>query len=424
MTFLLHDGNIVFQSILVSFLNASGAYLEREAGLNRKSVGMVILGDFLEVARNKKADYFDSVITDPPYGIKFMGKEWDHGIPGVPFWVEALRVAKPGAFLCAFGGTRTHHRLMVAIEDAGWEIRDMIMWVYGSGFPKSLDVSKAIDKAAGVKRKVVGERPYTCQDIRGNSSNGNGISGPRILGRERLSISFTEAITDAAKQWEGWGTALKPAWEPIICARKPLAGTVAANILKYGTGGINIDGCRVELNGDYKCKANGRPSQTGLPDNYNPLNANKADNIGRCIGRWPANLIHDGSDEVLALFPNTKSGKDINPAKTSSSGFTGNGIRTEDVNYGDNGSAARFFYCAKASQSERGKDNNHPTVKHLVLMTYLCKLVTPPNGIILDPFCGSGSTGVAAVKLGFKFIGIDKEKSSVDIAKNRMKEII
>jgi len=363
-----------------------------------------------------------SIVTDPPYGLSFMGKEWDHGIPGKVFWIEALRVAKPGAHLLAFGGTRTYHRLACAIEDAGWEIRDCVMWVYGSGFPKSLDVSKAIDKAAGAERtEVVGTRrrnvkPY--DDT--NGWNQNNTTGDH---------NYTAPATDAAKQWDGWGTALKPAWEPIIVARKPLDGTVAENVVAHGTGAINVDGCRVEYQND----ADKTESQT--KNQYKQRDKDEGSmfigikNQGNYTpsGRWPANLIHDGSDEVVGLFPSPHGAgakREAGQVKhgNHSSMFGINGHDSNGMRYGDTGSAARFFYCAKASKVDRGADNLHPTVKPTALMRYLCRLVTPPGGIVLDPFMGSGSTGKAAVMEGFNFIGIEQNKEYFEISKARIKK--
>ena len=310
----------------------------------------------------------DSVVTDPPYGLSFMGKKWDYDVPNTEIWAECLRVLKPGGHLLAFAGTRTQHRMAVRIEDAGFEIRDMIAWVYGSGFPKS--------------RNLDGD-------------------------------------------WKGWGTALKPALEPITVARKPLIGTVAANVLAHGTGAINVDGCRVGTdtvgwggkgrNGESATAGASRGGTQG-GYNYNNGEARPAN------GRWPANLIHDGSEEVISLME----------------------------------SPARFFYCAKASKRDRdeglndmptvtadpygqhrgrrmenndarfdGKPaaqgkNNHPTVKPTELMRYLCRLVTPPGGIVLDPFMGSGSTGKAAVLENFDFIGIELNPEYFAIAEKRV----
>lgn len=323
----------------------------------------IIQGDCLDVMAGMPDASIDAIVTDPPYGLSFMGKDWDKGVPGEAFWREALRIAKPGCHILAAGGSRTYHRLAVAIEDAGWEIRDCVMWIYGSGFPKS----------------------HNLKD-----------------------------------DWQGWGTALKPAFEPFILARKPLDGTVAANVQRHGCGGINVDGCRVgtdeKLQGS-TVKTDIRGGKYGAGHKPNPGDLGSYSQSP--LGRWPANVIHDGSDEVTHLF----------------------------------GSAARFFYCAKASRSEReaGLDgmketcrlndignkwttvdyrdghepntkarNHHPTVKPVELMAYLCRLVTPPNGMVLDPFCGSGSTGVAAIREGFNFTGIELNPEYVEIAKRRI----
>jgi DNA modification methylase len=570
-------------------------------------------GDCLELMKSIPEGSVDSIVTDPPYGLSFMGKDWDHGVPGEHFWREAIRVAKPGAYLLAFGGTRTFHRLAVAIEDAGWEIRDCVMWVYGSGFPKSLDVSKAIDRAAGAEREVVAPDPYAA-----NHPNPRGKAIGQNYGTDmNPSRPVTAPATDAARQWEGWGTALKPAWEPIIVARKPLIGTVAENVLKYGTGGINIDGSRV---GTETIK-NAPPSYRGNTGEFVAQNQNfTKGKVEYNTGRFPANLIHDGSEEVMGLFPETKSGKASKDGhkRKDSLDYQSNvnfADRSENAGelYGDSGSAARFFkcfqhetldllfcrakailnawkiknvshaesslhqqkqavvsalsdaviaaslgdkllsdvkglsttvtasefeklcetlitamlisesdalldllpdapiqngclvnvaeiqkptdtttitislptssgyadpvtfsimpqnvahgakdssadrfkYCAKASKADRDegcegmeaktwkeqgyRDNNsthlspragagrtsesrnhHPTVKPTSLMRYLCKLVTPPNGIILDPFMGSGSTGKAAKLEGFDFIGMDLQKEYVKIARARI----
>lgn len=359
----------------------------------------IIQGDCVDVMRGMPSDSVDAVVTDPPYGLSFMGKGWDHSVPGSEFWEQALRVAKPGAHLLAFGGTRMFHRLAVAIEDAGWEIRDTLMWVYGSGFPKS--------------------------------HNGD---------------------------WGG--TALKPAWEPIIMARKPLIGTVAANFEQHGTGGLNIDGCRVPASeGVHAFEYKGNDSKNCYG---NGLHGSRALGVQPPKGRWPANLIHDGSEEVVAGFPET--GKSPEPSAPIQSGkrtapiYGGmpNSEGTVGFGFGDSGSAARFFYCAKASKADRDegldgfslthpskitgrrigspgakaggyagttespKRNVHPTVKPTDLMAYLCRLVTPEGGIVLDPFCGSGSTGKAAVREGFNFVGIEREPEYCDIARARI----
>ena len=331
----------------------------------------LIHGDCLDVLKGMPDNSVDSIVTDPPYGLSFMGKKWDYDVPEQAIWEECLRVLKPGGHLLAFAGTRTQHRMAVRIEDAGFEIRDMIAWVYGSGFPKSMDVSKAIDKAAGAQREILSER--TNRSSFDPEKQGGG-------GFQRGTIQVTTPATDAARQWQGWGTALKPALEPITVARKPFKGTVAANVLEWETGAINVDGCRVATS-----EILGRPQAeqlffSGLKNNgYN-------DNSDKRGGRWPANLIHDGSDEPTELL----------------------------------GAAARFFYCAKTSKKDRGEGNIHPTVKPTELMAYLCRLVTPPCGVVLDPFMGSGSTGKAAVREGFRFIGIEMDAEYLAIAEARI----
>lgn len=325
------------------------------------------LGDCLEVLKTMPDNSVDAVVCDPPYGLSFMGRKWDYDVPSVEVWADCLRVLKPGGHLLAFAGTRTQHRMAVRIEDAGFEIRDMIAWVYGSGFPKSLDVSKAIDKAAGAVREVIGQR---------TTGIGTGGGSTPVMGDGNRDI--TAPATEAARQWQGWGTALKPALEPITVARKPLVGTVAENVLQYGTGAMNIDGCRVGS------ESTRRP--VGKPLNGGAYGSDRNDREtldaigGSDSGRWPANLIHDGSQEVLA----------------------------------------RFFYCAKANKRDRGEGNDHPTVKPADLMAYLCRLVTPPGGVVLDPFMGSGSTGKAAVREGFRFIGIEREAEYLEIARARI----
>lgn len=375
--------------------------------------------DCREVVRFLDARVIDSIVTDPPYGLEFMGKAWDHGVPGFEFWDLLKVVCKPGAMLLAFGGTRKFHRLACAIEDAGWEIRDCINWIYGSGFPKSLDISKAIDKAAGAEREVVGTyKARGFSDVSPTEDGRNQWAAGEVS--DKIGTR-TAPSTDAAKQWDGWGTALKPAWEPIIVAMKALDGTFAQNALKHGVAGFAVDRSRVPLNGDYKCGANGRPSQTGLGDNYEPDLANQHSEVGR----FPANVIHDGSDEALAGFPQQTSG--ANPTRRGSPKFRnayGEFEGQEEcvaARGAESGSAARFFYCAKASKKDRGEDNTHPTVKPSSLMEYLLQLVsTPTGGLVLDPFMGSGSTLVAAKALGRKAIGIEINKEYCDIAIQRL----
>jgi site-specific DNA-methyltransferase (adenine-specific) len=404
----------------------------------------IINSDCIEAMKEMADNSVDAIVTDPPYELGFMGKSWDStGIAfNVEVWKEALRVLKPGAHLIAFSGSRTYHRMAVAIEDAGFEIRDQIMWVYGSGFPKSMDISKAIDKTAGAERKIIGKNPNDRAQNSDIDFNGKGNG------------FITVPATEAAKQWEGWGTALKPAHEPMVLARKPLEGTVANNVLTYGTGGLNIDESRVG-GGSGETKTVQYPDMRG--NNYN----NASGTVEYTVtdqGRFPANFIHDGSDEVVGLFPDSKSGK-LNTAKIKAPNKTyGNRPKelTTEFDYGDSGSAARFFYCAKTSKADRNEGlddfptkqkifngqndtssdyvegsvenkfttqpsaNHHPTVKPTDLMRYLCKLITPPNGVILDPFMGSGSTGKGAVKEGFDFIGIDQSSEYCEIARARI----
>ena len=343
-------------------------------------------GDCLETLRAMPDNSVDSIVTDPPYGLSFMGKKWDYDVPTVEVWAECLRVLKPGGHLLAFAGTRTQHRMAVRIEDAGFEIRDLIAWVYGSGFPKSLDVSKAIDKAAGAVREVIGAHPNPA----GNKAGGNSLNMSAVGMPTEAFI--TAPATDAARQWQGWGTALKPALEPITVARKPLSGTVAANVLEHGTGALNIDGCRVGAEVRYNAPAgNAKNPNTATGPAQAGGFGMKADSEGTTVaGRWPANLIHDGSDESAEPL----------------------------------GSAARFFYCAKASKSDRGDVNNHPTVKPTELMRYLVRLVTPLGGVVLDPFTGSGSTGKAAILEGMVFIGCELSEEYVRIAEARIAAVL
>ena len=434
-------------------------------------------GDCLEVMAGLPDASVDSIVTDPPYGLSFMGKRWDYDVPSVDVWAECLRVLKPGGHLLAFAGTRTQHRMAARIEDAGFEIRDMIAWVYGSGFPKSLDVSKAIDKAAGCERterlapkpgheEFVGRDNLRSLRESGALAGDGGYSRPWMHDPKKVEDAHWQfaPATDAARQWEGWGTALKPALEPITVARKPLEGTVAANVLAHGTGALNIDGCRVE-SGESTVRTRtvgdlGRFNDDG----WQPTPGTN----GSDAGRWPANLIHDGSDEVVALFPETSSGKAAASGHKRSGSLhdteSGWGMRHEEsagLLYGDSGSAARFFYCAKASKRDReeGLDgfeekpansaygdglntatkvrtdqqaesgvsrglrrNHHPTVKPTDLMRYLCRLVTPPGGVVLDPFMGSGSTGKAALREEFRFIGIEREPKYFEIACRRIED--
>lgn len=389
----------------------------------------IVDADCLAAMARMEADSIDAIVTDPPYGLSFMGKEWDHGVPGEPFWREALRVAKPGAHLVAFGGTRTYHRLACAIEDAGWEIRDSLCWLYGSGFPKSLDVSKAIDKAMGAEREVVGT--YNARGFSGTSPTEDGRN-QWAAGEVTDKIGTrTAPATDLARQWQGWGTALKPAYEPIVLARKPLIGTVAANVEQHGVGGINIDGCRIatddNLNGGAYAK-DGTQRHDGA-ENWRYKREGGAGEFSQPSGRWPANVLLD--EEAGALLDAQAGPRGASaPVKGTEPSAVTNGIygdfagRVPGAFYGDAGGPSRFFYCAKASPSERnagveGK-NVHPTVKPVALMRYLVRLVTPPGGLVLDPFCGSGTTGVAAVAEGARFVGIELDPAYAGIARARL----
>lgn len=504
-------------------------------------------GDCLQVMRAMPDNSVDAIVTDPPYGLEFMGKEWDapwkgdnrqpgddsytesasrhsnfvrYGMSagyggdlgakmrGFQDWTEqwareALRVLKPGGHLLAFSGSRTYHRMACAIEDAGFEIRDQIMWLYGSGFPKSLDVSKAIDKAAGrigksteeIKNalkaahdatgKTLGELNAACgfeasgylrtsstwatvlptadkwaimRDVLGLDQSLDAVFAEaerEVIGKsqwsnsaahfvpgenhtDRIVLDITAPATDEAKQWDGWGTALKPAHEPICVARKPLIGTVAANVLQFGTGALNIDACRVPTDGAPRAKG----GKSGIHDEHDVL------------GRWPANVAHDGSAEVVALFP-AKAGAaaPVRGSEASSPTETvyGKFDRVQGAFHADSGSAARFFYCAKATRRDRNEgceqldkrpllwssgtqnpgsfqsdgtdkssQNHHPTVKPTALMQWLVRLVTPKGGMVLDPFMGSGSTGKACVLEGVGFIGIEREADYIAIAEARI----
>lgn len=433
----------------------------------RGSRAVLHCGDSLDVLRCKPDNSVDAVVSDPPYGISFLGRRWDYDVPSVELWREVLRVLKPGGHLLAFSGTRTFHRMTVNIEDAGFEVRDMVGWVYTSGFPKGIDVAKAIDKLdardetrrrrlkftawmreQGLTAAQIDEAtgttmgghylsdktqpqipvrshfdallPLLRDDIPGwvdDLVNERTVESENFAAREVVDtvrkldsrvhrpglprageptqrimrdVDITAPATDEAREWEGWNTALKPAIEPVTLARKPLEGSVAKNVRAYGTGAINIDGCRVgdevmpktESDGTYTGK--GSYAMAGAHTNKRV--------VGSRTGRWPANLIQDGSPDVTGLFP-------------------------------DDGAAfaARFFYCPKVSRRDRGEGNVHPTVKPTALMQYLVRLVTPPGGVVLDPFMGSGSTGIAALLEGARFLGIEREPDFFDIARGRVR---
>lgn len=462
----------------------------------------VIAGDCREVIKTLADCSIDSACTDPPYALVsiqkrfgkpgsapaqegrdglykrasagFMGKQWDTGDVAFDpaFWAEVLRVLKPGGHVLAFGGTRTYHRLAVAIEDAGFEIRDQIGWLYGSGFPKSHDVSKGIDKRGGqavswfgpwlrewreergvTQKQIAALFPSKTGGLTGCVANWElGLNMPtpeqfnlicqtfglpfnsieeaerEIIGqhggsrlavapgqgsdRSALTLDVTAPATDAARQWQGWGTALKPAWEPIVLARKPLDGTVAETVLQFGTGALNIDECRVKtgesLNGGTYASSTADDGRS-IALAGGPLH-NAIGEFKQPVGRWPANVIHDGSEEVVAAFP-IDGGGGARPARRGGIGFHEHGSGTNDgtrIELDDGGSAARFFYSAKADADDR-MGSKHPTVKPVDLMAYLCRLVTPPGGLVLDPFAGSGTTGVACIAEGFRAILIERE---------------
>lgn len=444
-------------------------------------------GDCREIMPQLDAGSVDAVVTDPPYGLSFMGKGWDQSVPGVEFWTEAMQATKPGAHLLAFGGTRKVHRMAAAIEDAGWDIRDRLHWVYGSGFPKSLDVSKAIDKMDAAEEQLQRRLRFTewvrstgttsrqidaatgtcmgghyttpksqpaimtrehleaCRTILGDvpqwvereadrrSVESKQFADREVLGSANMPISpgfsgqkfgkktgstdvdITAPATPEAQKWDGWGTALKPAVEPIVMARKPFKGTVAANVLEHGTGALNVDGCRVGTEKTVTCRSGNSGSHGRYGKDSNVFTREKPP------GRWPANIIHDGSDEA-----------------------------TEGM-----GEAARYFYCPKASTKDRecgcddlrskrfaslsgadtdgkidaksesfraSRKNSHPTVKPNALMRYLCRLITPVGGTVLDPFSGSGSTGKAAIQEGFRFIGVEMSEEYCEIAAARLRQ--
>ena len=424
----------------------------------------LILGDSKDKLKELPENSVDSIVTDPPYGLKFMSNEWDYDVPSIEIWKEALRVLKPGGMLLSFAGSRTYHRMAVNIEDAGFEIRDQIMWIYGSGFPKSYNIGKGIDNSLGNTRTAIGNQICNFGDSEESETNDG-----RNLWKKPATKS--EDLDVCASEWEGWGTALKPAHEPIVMARKPLSeNTIVQNVLKHGTGGINIDGSRVATGeiitnhsrSEESSKSKGKYGDSSAQDTHQTS--------GQQLGRFPANIIHDGSSEVTDLFPDTKSGKvKENKDSYESDNVTGflKGVSNQTNQHGDSGSASRFFYCAKASKKDRNEGmmhmpdrtyaagnqakaelargnvefnankgkgreernnfnqvgiskNNHPTVKPTELMKYLVRMVTPINGTVLDPFMGSGSTGKACKLLDFDFIGIELDPEYIEIAKARI----
>jgi len=454
-------------------------------------------GDCREILQGLPDESVSAIVTDPPYGLSFMGKKWDYDVPAVEVWAECLRVLKPGGHLLAFAGTRTQHRMATAIEDAGFEIRDMIAWVYGSGFPKSLDVSKAIDAQDAVEERraralrftawmreacplsasecnqiigtkaeaghyftdgkqphiavaehfdklrphflvsvpedieeMVRQRTVESQTLKNREVVGYKTGQQHADGRKscfdvaekmiKVDVAITAPASPEAQQWAGWGTALKPALEPITVARKPLCGTVAENVLQHGTGGLNVDGCRVGTSKNVPASV----SRHKVANTYNGgWNTGETPGVGGHdpnLGRWPANLIHDGSEEVVGLFPDAGGGYGVRGGRAGATvGDFGMGATMETVGFGDSGSAARFFYTAKADKSDRGPGNNHPTVKPVDLMRYLVRLVCPIGGVVLDPFSGSGTTLAAAQAEGCLAIGVEREAAYCEIIKGR-----
>lgn len=389
----------------------------------------VIHADCRDALREMADASVDAVVCDPPYGLSFMGRAWDYDVPGVDVWREVLRVVKPGGHLLAFFGSRTYHRGVVAIEDAGFEIRDCVMWLYGQGFPKSLDVSKAIDKAAGAEGgygapKSAAHAGWIDRGRMRGENNEEGWQRPWMDDPAQVDKAARQYLpaTDAARQWEGWGTALKPSHEPIVVARKPLIGTVSENVTRWGTGAINIDGCRVGASGGTAKGSKPTGDGNGI---YGAGLHGACDIIDIGKGRWPANVIHDGSDEVMEAF-SAFGGKGGGFGKRGAGGqhgvYSPIGGTMETVGFGDTGTAARFFYAAKASAKDRA-GSRHPTVKPLALMRYLCRLVTPPGGVVLDPFAGSGTTLQAAVEEGFRAIGIEREAEYVADIHRRLESV-
>ena len=396
-------------------------------------------GDNIQVLKTLPDNSVDSVVTDPPYGLKFMGKQWDYDVPSVELWKECYRVLKPGGYLLSFGSSRTYHRMAVKVEDAGFEIRDQIMWVYGSGFPKSHNIGKAVDKINGTQREIIGKNPNhrkssALYELGFQGGVGNGL------------------ITKGFNEWEGFGTALKPAHEPIVMARKPFKGNVAKNVLKWNTGGINIDGCKI---GEELITTNGYGTNGFVAsENHKPFTH---------VGRFPANIIFD--EEAGRLLDKQSGQSKSSPTKGHirkgnvtgdnrtriSAGLYGDGNWIDGSNYSDEGGASRFFYCPKPSRKEKdegltiesavikGRDegqnnmnvpqklrstkrkNTHSTVKPVKLMQYLIRLVMPINGgTIVDPYFGSGTTGKSVIKeRNYKFIGIEKEKEYFDLSVER-----
>ena len=388
-------------------------------------------GDCIETMNAMPPESVDAIVTDPPYGLGFMGRKWDDLPPSLE-WAEACyRVLKPGGHIAAFGGTRTWHRLAVAIEDAGFEMRDSLAWLYGSGFPKSMNVSKAIDKAAGAEGtygapKSAAHAAHIGKSDYSTDEKNAGWDRPWMHDADAIdrSARIYEGGSEDARRWDGWGTALKPAFEPIVLARKPLAEkTVARNVLAHGTGAINVDACRIDAKGRPLRESRSEPSVSTFGDG---LNGSKA--VGSTDqGRWPANVL---LDQHAAAWVDEQSGD-----RPSSGVYEGDGSRDPGDHatgfgggnrpaamYADKGGASRFFYTAKAPKRERPNVDGvqHPTVKPLAIMRWLIRLVTPPGGVVLDPFAGSGATLEAALIEGFNPIGIELEAEYLPLIQHRI----
>lgn len=409
----------------------------------------LLLGDCLKTLAQLPDNSIDAIVTDPPYGLSFMGKKWDYDVPSVKIWKECMRVLKPGGHLLAFAGSRTYHVMAIRIENAGFDIRDQIMWIYGSGFPKSMDVSKAIDEKVGAEREVIGQNT--------NHRMGESLGkdpGVAMLGQPHTGNgAITSASTPAAIKYQGWGTNLKPAHEPIVVAQKPISeDTIESNVLKWGTGALNIDASRIASGADYHNLEVTQGGQTRFTQDG--ANHNRESTFKPAQGRWPANII---LDEEAAAALDLQSGVLKNGGQNSTSTDTqgalfGNRKSGNTKFAGDSGGASRFFYVAKASKRERNaglegmpevtvgdgrtksidnayqrgetkRVNGHPTVKPIKLMEYLIRLVTPVGGIVLDPFMGSGTTGCAAIKNGWSFVGCELSDEYFKIAEARIQHV-
>lgn len=407
--------SVPYETFTICFLSGNlNSYIRLNGTVKGRVILELFLGDNLNLLKKLSDNSIDSIVTDPPYGLSFMNKKWDHSVPSVEFWKECFRVLKPGGHVLSFGGTRTYHRMAVNIEDAGFEIRDQIQWIYGSGFPKSHNISKGIDKKFGVVSELGEKNPaYRPKQLEHNSKWETAMR-PEFK---------TVATSDQAKKWDGFGTALKPANEPIVLARKPLSEkTIVDNVLKWGTGALNIDGCRVETKDNLNSGAYSDNREKSTNDVYGEFNRLGPDKFQQPQGRWPANIILD--EQAAEMFPITKTNAG---GKSTHGGVFGSGKKTNTICAAKSevGLASRFFYCAKASKKERNAGltditNGHPTIKPIKLMEYLIKLITPPNGVVLDPFMGSGSTGVAARNLGFDFVGMELDQEYFEIAKGRI----